>query len=410
MFDPRDLASDPRTRPEARPRRDHAREREKRERNGHRREYDSRRTKRQTFQDRTDRAVTDVGMYRNVAYRDLAEAHFEGHPYAARRAVDRMVRAGHVREHTAKGPQGGDYKVLTLTERGVERAERIARDQGLDKKQKAWSGLVKPGELQHDVAVFRAARIEQAKLLEQGAVLKRIRIEAELKREIARATESARAREGKEAADAARFEAAEALGLPVKDGRVEVPDAQLEYTDSEGRSGRVNVEIATEHYSAKSIGAKAAAGFAVHGSNGRAGGAGGAIARPGSGKRRRRRRSGQRFYRTLKGRTNATVEDQCWNDGHHPCRGPDDRRRTVRLSPASLSNHRCRLLDARGVVWRTRRSHASGSDLRRRPRFGLGRYGPQGRSHGALHSARRGGQTELATKLGQEDRGQFPGA
>ena len=77
-------------------------------------------------------------------------------------------------------------------------------------------------------------------------------------------------RGGKEAADAARFEAAEALGLPVKDGRVEYPDAQLEYSDIEGRSGRVNVEIATEHYSVKSIGAKAAAGFAVHGSNGRA--------------------------------------------------------------------------------------------------------------------------------------------
>ena len=209
-------------------------------------------------------------MYRNVAYRDLADAHFEGHPYAARRAVDQMVRSGHVREHSAEGPQGGTYKVLTLTPPGVERAERVARDQGLAPQQKAWSGLVKPGELQHDVAVFRAARIEQAKLLEQGAVLKRIRIEAELKREIARATETSRARAGKEAADAARFEAAEALGLPVKDGRVEYPDAQLEYTDSEGRSGRVNVEIATEHYSAKSIAAKAAAGFAVHGSNGRA--------------------------------------------------------------------------------------------------------------------------------------------
>ena len=270
MFDPRDLASDPRTRPEARPRRDHAKEREKRERDGHRREYDPRRAARQTFQDRTDRAVADVGMYRNFAYRDLAEAHFDGHPYAARRAVDRMVRAGHVREHHAEGPQGGTYKVLTLTPQGVERAERVARDQELDSEQKAWSGLVKPRELQHDVAVFRAARIEQAKLLEQGAVLKRIRIDAELKREIARAAESARAREGKEAADAARFEAAEALGLPVRDGRVEYPDAQLEYTDSEGRSGRVNVEIATEHYSAKSIAAKAAAGFAVHGSNGRA--------------------------------------------------------------------------------------------------------------------------------------------
>ena len=219
MFDPRDFAADPRTRPEARPRRDHAKERENRERNGHRREYDPRGTKRQNFQDRTDRAIADVGMYRNVAYRDVVDAHFEGHPYTARRAVDQMVRSGHVQEHTAEGPQGGSYKVLTLTERGVERAERSARDQGLDPQQKAWSGLVKPGELQHDVAVFRAASIEQKKLLEQGAVIKRVRIDAELKREIASATESARARGGKEAADAARLEAAEALGLSVKNAR-----------------------------------------------------------------------------------------------------------------------------------------------------------------------------------------------
>ena len=268
MFDPRDFTPDSR-RSFTRPRRDHAKEREQRQRDGHRREYDPR-TDHQTFEGRVRRAVADVGMYRSVAYRDLAEAHFDGHPYAARRAVDRMVRAGHVREHTARGPQGGTYKVLTLTERGVERAEGIAREQGLDPEQKAWSGLVKPNELQHDVAVFRAARIEQVRLLEQGAVLKRIRIDAELKREIVRATETARARGGKEAADAARFEAAETLGLPVKDGRVEYPDAQLEYHDVEGRTGRVNVEIATEHYSVKSIGAKAAAGFAVHGSNGRA--------------------------------------------------------------------------------------------------------------------------------------------
>ena len=240
------------------------------DRNGHRREYDPRGTKGQTFQHRTDQAIADVGMYRNVAYRDVVDAHFDGHPYTARRAVDQMVRSGQVREHTAEGPQGGSYKVLTLTERGVERAERVARDQGLDSQQKAWSGLVKPRELQHDVAVFRAARIEQMKLLEQGATIKRVRIDAELKREIARATESSRARGGKEAADAARLEAAEALGLAVKDSRVEYPDAQLEYLDVEGRSGRVNVEVATEHYSAKSIAAKAAAGFAVHGSNGRA--------------------------------------------------------------------------------------------------------------------------------------------
>ena len=208
-------------------------------------------------------------MYRTVAYKDLSEAHFDGHPYATRRAVDRMIQQGDVQEQTAKGPQGGTYKVLTLTGKGVYRAEVAARAGGLESGQKAWSGMVKSAELQHDTAVFRAARIEQGKLIEKGAVLKRVRIDAELKREVARASETARARGGKEAADAARVEKAAELGLPVKAGKVEYPDAQLEY-DLDGRSGRVNVEIATEHYSTKSIGAKAAAGFAVHGSNGRA--------------------------------------------------------------------------------------------------------------------------------------------
>ena len=145
MFDPRDLATDPR-KPATRPRRDPVKERESRQRSGHRREYDPR-SEHQNFQERIDRAVAEIGIYRSVATRDLAEAHFEGHPYAARRAVERMVRSGHVREHTARGPQGGAYKVLTLTERGVERAERVAREQGLDPEQKAWSGLVKPNEL-----------------------------------------------------------------------------------------------------------------------------------------------------------------------------------------------------------------------------------------------------------------------
>ena len=243
--------------------------REKRERQGHRREYDPL-TKRERIKDRTDRAVADVGIYRSVAYRDVAEAHFDGHPYAARRAVDHEIRTGNMREDVVDGPQGGTFKVLTLTEQGARRAERIAQQQGLDSEQKAWSGMVKAKELRHDVAVFRAARTEQVKLLEQGATIKRVRIDAELKQQMAREAETARVKEGKAAADAARIEAAEALGLPVKGGKVEYPDAQIEYHDVEGRTGRVNVEVATEHYSSKSITAKAAAGFAVHGSGGRA--------------------------------------------------------------------------------------------------------------------------------------------
>ena len=268
MFDPRDLAEDPRTRTPAKPvPHERSRERTGRRRDGSR-GFDPR-TDRQDFKSRIEQAVAEIGIYRSVAYKDISEAHFDSHPYATRRAVDRMIQSGDVRETAAKGPRGGTYKVLTLTGKGVKRAKCAARARGLDRGQKAWSGIVKPAELEHDTAVFRAARIEQVKLIEKGAILKRVRIDAELKGEVARASETARARGGKEAADRARLAKAQELGLPVKEGRVEIPDAQLEY-EIGGRTGRVNVEVATGHYSGKTIAGKAAAGFAVHGSTSRA--------------------------------------------------------------------------------------------------------------------------------------------
>ena len=236
---------------------------------GHRREYEPRQDKR-GFQERVEGALADVGMYRNVSYRDLVESQFGGHPYTARRAVERMIRDGHVREHQAKGPRGGTYKVLTLTEAGARKARDYAVEQGFDKEQQTWSGLVKRGELSHDTAVYRAARIEQRRLLQQGASIHRVRIDAEMKKQVARATERARTTEGRAAADAARRKAAQDLGLPIQQGRVVYPDAQIAYLDSEGRSGRVNVEIASEHYSGRTITAKARAGFQMHGSGGRA--------------------------------------------------------------------------------------------------------------------------------------------
>ena len=160
MFDPRDLSSDPRTLTPERPKRDPLKERQDRTRTGSRAEFDPR-SEREDFTSRTERAVAEIGMYRTVAYKDLSEAHFDGHPYATRRAVDRMIQQGDVQEQTAKGPQGGTYKVLTLTGKGVHRAEVAAQDQGLDSGQKAWSGIVKSAELQHDTAVFRAAGFRQ---------------------------------------------------------------------------------------------------------------------------------------------------------------------------------------------------------------------------------------------------------
>ena len=236
---------------------------------GHRREYDPRHDNR-TAQQRVDAALADVGMYRNVSYRDLSESHFGGHPYTTRRAVDGMIRDVLAVEHQAKGPKGGTYKVLTLTEAGAQRARQCAVEQGFNKQQQVWTGLVKKAELSHDTAVYRAAQIESRRLTDQGARIRRVRIDAEMKKHVARATETTRAKEGKQAADAARLKAAQDFELPIRDGKIVYPDVQIEYQDIEGRSGRVNVEIASEHYSGKTITAKAQAGFQMHGNGGRA--------------------------------------------------------------------------------------------------------------------------------------------
>ena len=178
-----------------------------------------------------------------------------------------MRRAGLIEEHEATGPRGNTFTVLTATARGREAAHRAAVDAGHVPEQQTWTGLVKPAELSHDTAVYRAALDERQRIEGEGGRVTRVRIDAELKATIATATETARAEGGDRAADAARFNAAHELGLPVEDNRVMYPDAQLDIEDRDGRSGRVNVEIASDHYHAAAIAAKAGVGFAMHGSS-----------------------------------------------------------------------------------------------------------------------------------------------
>ena len=154
--------------------------RSRRMRDGHRDPVDPHRD-RLSYQRRLERSLVDVGLYRSVSFRDLAEAYFDGHPYVARRAVNQWIRAGAFKETTARG------------------------------------------------------------------------------------------RDGKAAADIERMQAAQDLGLSVdQQGKVHYPDVQIEYTDADGRTDHVNVEVATNDYRNRSIQAKAAAGFVIHG-NGRGG-------------------------------------------------------------------------------------------------------------------------------------------
>jgi len=234
-------------------------------RNGHRREYAAGRDGGSiSFRDRCARALTDIGVHGAVSFRDLADARFGGHPFTTRRAVDAWIRDGIVEQHTATGPRGNPFKVLTLTRKGVAEARELAAERGMDPSQAIRTVRVRDTEAAHDTAIYRACRIERKRLEARGATVRRVRLDTELKSRVARGSEAAR-KSGKREADAERRRIADELGLPLDDrDKVLYPDAQIEYEDADGRTGRVNIEVASGNYREPALRAKAAAGFALH--------------------------------------------------------------------------------------------------------------------------------------------------
>ena len=254
----------------------HRQQERTRERSGNRRELGKTRYKGRDWDDRTNACLREVGVYRSATHSDLANTHFDGNNFAATRGIQAWVRSGAMRAHQLEGAKGGKFTVYTLTPAGAALAQRLAVKNGLDQQQKAWSGLVKSKEASHDAAVTSACRKEITQLAEQGATLHRVRIDAELKSILAKRSETARAEEGKEAADRARHEAAQQLHLPIDaQGHVQIPDAQLEFTNTAGDLAHVNVEVTTDNYREGCTTAKAGAGFSMHG--------GGAKSSPGAG-------------------------------------------------------------------------------------------------------------------------------
>ena len=212
------------------------------------------------FEERKRLALDDLATYRAVSFRDLSDARFGGNDFAARRGISQMHEAGLVVRGKGWGPRGRPFLILAATASGVRAAARRG-----PADQRRWHGLVKPSEAHHDTAVYRAAREKIAELVEEGFTVRRIRIDAELKSELAKAAERARAEGGPEAARIAQHRVARELGLPVSDGRVHVPDVQIEFerpAEADGpEPGRANIEVVTASYKDRAIRAKAAMGF-----------------------------------------------------------------------------------------------------------------------------------------------------
>ena len=238
------------------------------ERRGHRREYDPREPRRE-FSDRVDGVVRDVAAFRTVALTDLITQQFDGHSYVARHGIAEAERAGWIERHQAQGPKGGSFTVVVATPAGADRAALLWERAGRE-DQRGWSGAVKASDLGHECAVYRAACAAAERIEAAGGRVERVRVDAELKGQVAAHAERARQAEGRAAAEAERCRAAAELDLPIEQGKVLFPDAQIEYVNAAGRAGRCNVEVVSQHYASDTIRSKAAAGFQMYAAGSRA--------------------------------------------------------------------------------------------------------------------------------------------
>jgi len=190
------------------------------------------------------RAMKIVGVFRTVNGLDMPRAD-----------VQRLIAKGLAERKTVFPRSGaGGKEVIVLSTKGRDLLKSL---QPQDDPQRYWAGLVKPNELEHDMAIYPAFRQQAAAIEQAGGKIRRVVLDFELKSAINREMN----RETGPSAEQRRRQLAEEYDLPVIDERLALPDLRIEYTDAEGREQHLDMEVTTRHYRGAHRAGKARSGF-----------------------------------------------------------------------------------------------------------------------------------------------------
>jgi hypothetical protein len=197
------------------------------------------------------KAVRDIGAFRALRVEDLGRV--TAPTMRDKAALDRLGRAGVTRYVGRPGAP----KHVTLTTTGA----RLARQLPADGRQAAmYAGAKRVRDLPHDAAIYQAYLVAKNDTEKAGGRVVSVKLDDELRKNVNQdlAKDSAN---GAEPSAARVKEVAARYNLVVQDDSINYPDAQLEIERPDASRATINLEVITEHYSGKSIAAKAAAGF-----------------------------------------------------------------------------------------------------------------------------------------------------
>jgi hypothetical protein len=205
------------------------------------------------------RTLIELGRFRVVAAEDLAAYAYLGQRDRMQEDIRNLVRHGLVRQGRFQGADASSRELLTLTKsaRKLLRSNRMV-PQG----QSLYSDFVKPREANHDADIYRLYQKEAVRIEAAGGKNLRVVLDFELKKKLNRdfATFGTESRE----------QIAARHGLRVVNGKIPVPDLRIEYETRDGDLGRVDLELATEHYRPRQLAEKVRAGFSIYASSGEA--------------------------------------------------------------------------------------------------------------------------------------------
>jgi hypothetical protein len=204
--------------------------------------------------------LSEVGKFRVVAVKDLAEFAYNGDRSSMENDVRNLVRQGLVAQRGTSVLKKDSRQVLTLTKRD----QHLIRRQGfVSDEQAIYQGFVKPKEAHHDADLYRLYHKAADDIERKGGKVLRVTLDYQLKEKLYRKLGEAQARKDEYMAQRKQGFARE-LHLPIMQGKVSFPDMRIEYETQDGDRARVDLELATGHYHAQHLAEKARAGFAIY--------------------------------------------------------------------------------------------------------------------------------------------------
>jgi len=225
------------------------------------------------LRDEEKKLLTELGRFRVVRVEDLNQTIYDGKSRKLENDLNYLREKGLVEtqrvnlRHDGKRRTIERVEVATLTKAG---RSLLIRQGDLPKDQTVYAGLVKPREVEHDSQIYRAYRKEAERIEANGGTNLRVRLDYEIKAQVQKAIYAERKADPKRDMGEIKQQVATRLELPFVDGKIQIPDARIDYDlprevgqdqDQGSRTGHEDIEVLTAAYHAGHLRSKAQAGF-----------------------------------------------------------------------------------------------------------------------------------------------------